>query len=93
MGVNTDLTQSIISRIIKQMPKRAIFQIQHTITMNSFTLFLKQTRTELNHVTWLSGKQVALFTVAVIVLSLLLAYMLGGFDIVLHLGLAKLLAR
>lgn len=61
--------------------------------MNAFTTFLKQTKLELAHVTWLSRKQVALYTAAVVVLSLLLAYMLGGFDIVLHLGLTKLLAR
>ena len=61
--------------------------------MNSFTTFLKETKTELSHVTWLNKKSVILFTVAVVILSLLIAYMLGGFDIVLKSGLTKLLAR
>ena len=69
---------------------RAIFKIN---LMNTFITFLKQTRTEMAHVTWLGRKQVILFSAAVIALSIILAYMLGGFDLVLHLGLTKLLAR
>ena len=65
----------------------------NTNPMNTFITFLKQTKTEMAHVTWLGRRQVVLFSIAVIALSILLAYMLGGFDIVLHLALTKLLAR
>jgi preprotein translocase SecE subunit len=59
----------------------------------AISTFLKQTKAELVHVTWLSRKQVIIYTILVAIISLLVAYMLGGFDFVLELGLTKLLVK
>lgn len=67
---------------------RAIFQINMSIST-----FLKQTKTEMTHVKWLSGKQVLLYTVAVTALSIIIAYMLGAFDFGLEKALTKILVR
>lgn len=42
--------------------------------------FLESTRAELKHVKWPSRRQTILLTVVVIVASLAVGYMLGGFD-------------
>jgi preprotein translocase SecE subunit len=55
--------------------------------------FLKQTQTEMKHVTWINSKQVISYTIAVTIISLLVAYMIGGFDFGLELGLTKLLVK
>jgi preprotein translocase SecE subunit len=59
----------------------------------AISTFLKQTKAELVHVTWLSRKQVITYTIVVAIISLVVAYMLGGFDFVLELGLTKLLVK
>lgn len=48
--------------------------------MSDFIQYLKDTRVELTRVTWPSQRQTTIFTILVIVLSLLTAAMLGGFD-------------
>jgi preprotein translocase SecE subunit len=58
-----------------------------------FITFLKQTQTEMKHVTWINSKQVIGYTIAVTIISLLVAYMIGGFDFGLELGLTKLLVK
>ena len=59
----------------------------------AISTFLKQTKAELTHVTWLSRRQVIIYTVMVAIISIIVAYMLGGFDFVLELGLTKLLVK
>ena len=59
----------------------------------AISTFLKQTTAELTHVTWLSRRQVIIYTVMVAIISIIVAYMLGGFDFVLELGLTKLLVK
>ncbi len=59
----------------------------------AISTFFKQTKAELVHVTWLSKRQVIIYTIVVAIISLLVAYMLGGFDYVLELGLTKLLVK
>ena len=59
----------------------------------AISTFLKQTKAELAHVTWLSRSQVIVYTILVAIISLVVAYMLGGFDFVLELGLTKLLVK
>lgn len=61
--------------------------------MTSLLTFLQQTKKELGHVTWLNSRQVVLFSIAVVTLSIVSAYMLGAFDFVLQLGLTKLLTK
>jgi preprotein translocase SecE subunit len=53
--------------------------------------FLQDTKKELKYVKWLTGKQVMNFTLLVVVLSLIVAYMLGAFDFIFELGLTKLI--
>ncbi|MEI6316314.1 MAG: preprotein translocase subunit SecE [bacterium] len=57
----------------------------------SITTYLKETRAEFKHVTWPTRKQAIMYSVAVIVISLFIAYFLGAFDRVFQFGLGKLL--
>lgn len=53
--------------------------------------YFKETKGELKHVNWPTRQQVAIFTVAVIILSLILAYALGLFDFAFAQAWKKLL--
>jgi len=44
--------------------------------------YIRDVRAEMKHVSWPTKKQVTMFTVLVIVLSILVAYFLGAFDYV-----------
>lgn len=57
----------------------------------SITSYIKETRAEFKHVTWPTRKQAIAYTIAVIVLSLFVAYFLGAFDAIFRVGLGKLL--
>lgn len=48
--------------------------------MNRLIQYIKDTRGELKHVSWPTQKQTAIFTVLVIIISLLTAAYLGAFD-------------
>lgn len=47
---------------------------------NPFTQYLKETRTELNHVAWPTQRQTAVFTVLVAAISLGIAAYVGALD-------------
>lgn len=47
----------------------------------SIATFLKETRSELKHVVWPSRARTIAYTVIIIVLSLVLGYLLNGFDL------------
>lgn len=49
--------------------------------MSKFSEYLKETKGELKHMTWPSKKQAILFTVIVIVFSVIVAIFLGAFDL------------
>lgn len=49
--------------------------------MNSILTFLKEVRTELAKVSWPTNKQIALYTIVVIGVSLFFAVILGVLDI------------
>ena len=57
----------------------------------SITTYLKETRAEFKHVTWPTRKQAIMYSVAVVVISLFIAYFLGAFDRIFQFGLGKLL--
>jgi preprotein translocase SecE subunit len=46
----------------------------------SIATFFKSTRAEMRHVVWPSRRKALLYTLVVIIFSLALGYMLGGFD-------------
>lgn len=48
--------------------------------MSSFIQYIKDTQSELRHVSWPTRSQTVWFTVLVIVISLLTAVYLGAFD-------------
>ncbi len=48
----------------------------------SIANFLKETRNEMHHVVWPSRRRTIAYTVIIIVLSLILGYLLNGFDLV-----------
>jgi len=56
------------------------------------TEYFKETKTELKHVIWPSRMQTIYYTLIVIVLSFIVAYLLGFFDFIFSKGLEKLLA-
>ncbi len=57
----------------------------------SITSYVKETRAEFKHVTWPTKKQAIMYSIAVVVISLIIAYLLGAFDKLFQLGLSKLL--
>jgi preprotein translocase subunit SecE len=61
--------------------------------MSKITNFLKETRMEMNNVKWPTRKQTIGFTVAVLAVSVFVAYYLGLFDFIFKQGLEKLLNR
>jgi len=59
--------------------------------MSKISEYLKETKSELKQVNWPSRRQTTLFTVLVIVISIVIAYFLGLFDFLFSAGLTKLL--
>jgi len=57
----------------------------------SITTYLKETRAEFKHVTWPKRNVAIMYSVAVVVISLFVAYFLGAFDRLFQFGLGKLL--
>lgn len=47
----------------------------------SIATFLKETRNEMHHVVWPSRRRTIAYTVIILVLSVVLGYILNGFDI------------
>ena len=61
--------------------------------MNKITEFFKEVIAESKNITWPTRKQTAYFTVAVLIISVLIAYYLGLFDSIFTKGLGLLLGR
>jgi preprotein translocase subunit SecE len=66
--------------------------VRKIIFMSKITEYLKETKTELKHVIWPTRGQTILYTLIVIVLSVLIAYFLGIFDFLFSRGLEKLIS-
>jgi preprotein translocase subunit SecE len=61
--------------------------------MHKLLSYLRETRNELNHVSWPTRKQTIIYTALVVVVSLLTAVYLGVFDALFAKGLTWALAR
>lgn len=59
----------------------------------SFIQYLKDTKAEMKHVNWPTRSQAINYTILVIVLSVVVALLLGGFDTLFTLGLGKLITK
>jgi len=59
--------------------------------MSKVTEYLKETKTELSHVIWPNRRQTILYTITVVVLSVVIAYLLGVFDFGFLKGLEKVI--
>lgn len=59
--------------------------------MNPFVDYIKAVRNELTHVSWPSRGQAVAYTGLVIGISILTAFVLGGFDFLFTLGLKQIL--
>ncbi len=57
----------------------------------SITSYIKETRAEMKNVNWPTRKQAIGYSVAVVVISVVVAYILGAFDFIFARGLAKIL--
>ncbi len=55
------------------------------------TQFLRETKGEMKQVSWPSRRHLAIYTVVVIIFSLAVGYMLGGFDTLFQAGLRSLI--
>jgi preprotein translocase subunit SecE len=64
----------------KNAKKRPDFVITPNEYMNNLIHYLKETRAELAHVSWPTQRQVISYTIAVFVVSALVAIILGLFD-------------
>lgn len=60
--------------------------------MSKITEYFKETKAEMKHVVWPTKNQTIFYTIAVIVISLLIAYFLGFFDFAFMQGLEKLIS-
>jgi preprotein translocase subunit SecE len=60
--------------------------------MSKLTEYFNETKTELKHVIWPGRKQTIFYTLIVIVLSVVIAYLLGVFDFLFGRGLEKLIS-
>ena len=61
--------------------------------MSKITDYLNETKTELKHVIWPKRSQTILYTFAVIILSVVVAYYLGIFDFIFSRGLEKIITK
>lgn len=61
--------------------------------MNKIKNFFKDVKAEMGNVNWPTRKQSVNFTLAVVFVSVLVAYYLGFFDWLLSKGLGKLLQK
>lgn len=59
----------------------------------SLIQYIKETKVELNHVSWPTRKQTIAFTIVVILVSIGISVFLGLFDFVFRLGLEKLILK
>ena len=59
--------------------------------MSKVTEYLKETKAEFKHVNWPTRKQTIVFTVVVIIISVVIAYLLGLFDFIFAQILKKIL--
>ena len=55
--------------------------------MSKIGEYLNETKGELKHVTWPTRNQAILFTVIVVVFSIVVAFFLGAFDYIFTIGL------
>jgi preprotein translocase SecE subunit len=60
--------------------------------MSKIIEYLKETKMELKHVIWPNRMQTIYYTLAVIILSGILAYLLGIFDFAFLKGLEKIIS-
>ena len=58
----------------------------------SITNYIKETKVEMKHVSWPTRKQAAFFTVAVIIISVAVAFFLGFFDFLFQFILSKIIS-
>jgi len=61
--------------------------------MNKITGYIKEVLAEAKHVTWPTKKQTVFYTIAVIVISVFVAYYLGLLDYLFKEGLGLLLIK
>ena len=59
--------------------------------MARITDYIKETRSELKHVSWPTKAQAITFTIVVILISFGVAFFLGFFDYIFQLGLGRIL--
>ena len=59
--------------------------------MSKITQFIKETKEEMSHVNWPTRNQAIVYTVLVIVISVVVAYFLGFFDFIFTQGIEKIL--
>lgn len=59
----------------------------------AFLQYLKDTRGELHHVAWPTRVQTVIFTILVVLVSILVSLYLGFFDFVFTTGLGKVVER
>lgn len=55
--------------------------------------YIKETRNELNHVSWPTRKQATGYTILVIIIAVLVAYFLGAFDFLFTFLLENIILR
>jgi len=60
--------------------------------MSKITEYFKETKMELKHVIWPTKHQTIVYSIIVVILSVLIAYILGVFDFIFLQGLEKIIS-
>ncbi len=60
--------------------------------MSKIIEYFKETKIELKHVIWPTKNQTLFYTLIVVILSVLIAYLLGIFDFIFLQGLQKIIS-
>lgn len=68
--------------LVSEKPLGGVFlySIYTKITYMGIINYFRETKSEMRHVTWPTVRQTVVFTVAVIIVSILVAVLLGFFD-------------
>ena len=61
--------------------------------INKIIAYLKEVRAEMTNITWPTRNQTIFYTVAVLVISILIAYYLGLLDFVFSKGLSQIITK
>lgn len=74
-------------------PRGVFILVNYKDIMSNFGNYLRDTIAEMKHVHWPTQKQAFLYTILVLVISIIVSLLLGAFDFVFNLGIDAIVNR